>query len=73
MSDQEQIESRIVAAVGAAVTSLRDKRLAKILEAAEVKAIEDCLSEGISVHDSEMVIARKQAYRSRAKAEYSQG
>jgi hypothetical protein len=61
-------EGRIVEAVGTA-TSSQHKGLARVIEAAQVKAVEDCMAEGIT--DPNVIKERKQAARQRVMAEFN--
>lgn len=66
MSDEQNVEPRIVGAVGTAVghSSLGGKELTKRLEAAMQQAVAEALAEGISIEDSDTLRARQMAARS---------
>lgn len=63
---------RIAAAVGTAVGSGatgEKSDLARRLEAASVEAVEQAMADGISLDDSDEILARKQAAREKVLAE----
>lgn len=61
MSDEQQIEPRIVSAVGTATaaTTTGNDDLASLLEAAMSHAVLKALADGVSIEDSETILTYK--------------